>query len=812
MKCKPYALIVCILLLISTNIHAQQYSVSGKVTDEKSGVPLAFVNIITDNSNHGTSTDIDGKFTIKSNTPINQLKLTYVGYYPKTFIVPANKSTNLTITLTEKLEKLPEVSIIAGENPALRIIRNVINNSSLNNPEKQHSFEYTSYNKMIFTLKTDTVIKHDKEFKDTTIKRIKKLFKEQHLLIMESVTKRKFLHPDKNYEEVLASKMSGFKDPMFTFIASQIQSFSFYNDKLVILDKNYINPLSNGSLSRYFFAIEDTLLNKNNKDTTFVISYRPKKNTNFDGLKGLLYINTYNWALENVTAAPSKISDEGISIGIQQKYELIDGKQWFPTQLNTDIVFKIKTLPFPLVANARGYLKDITLNPVFEKKEFNNVILDFNDSATQKSDTYWSLHRIDSLTKLDLKTYHVIDSIGEKNKFDKKFEILQTLFENKFPINPLGIDLDIDKFFDFNEYENFRLGVGAHTNNKISKIFKVGGYWGWGFNDKDDKYGADLSLSLNHKADLKISLAYCKDLLESGTVSFHNDKTPFFEGNYDKLFANYFDKTEMGKATISFRTARYMQVEISMIKSLRTPTFNYQFATFKDNVTLFTDQLNLTEFSLGLRYAYKEKVMKIKNHYYPLPTSYPIAWFNYTRGVRNLFNGEYAYNKYDLKIQKSFYTNFIGKTTFIITSGYVDVALPYSLLYNGKAGFNSTYLDVPNYFNTMRYNEFLSDKYISLNLRHSFGSLLFRLDKFKPEIVILTNILYGTLAQQERQQNITFKTPNKGYFESGLMINNVLKLSTSSIGFGTYYRYGYYALENKTSNWAFKFSLTMPIE
>ena len=128
-----------------------------------------------------------------------------------------------------------------------------------------------------------------------------------------------------------------------------------------------------------------------------------------------------------------------------------------------------------------------------EKKEFNNVILDFNDSATKKSDVYWSLHRIDSLTKLDLKTYHVIDSIGEKNKFDKKFEILQTLFENKIPINPLGIDLDIDKFFDFNEYENFRLGVGAHTNDKISGIFA----------SFDQNAFASASVAQVHRATLK---------------------------------------------------------------------------------------------------------------------------------------------------------------------------------------------------------------------------------------------------------------------------------------------------------------------
>lgn len=812
MKCKLYISVVCILLLFSLKINAQQYSVNGKVVDEKTGAPLAFVNIVPNNSNRGTSTDIDGKFNIRSSVPFTQLKFTYVGYFTKTFTINENKTTNLRIVLTQKLEQLKEVAIFAGENPALRIIKNVINNSSLNNPEKQHSFEYTSYNKMIFTFKTDTMLFHERKLKDTTIKKFKKMFKEQHLLIMESVTKRKFQYPDKNYEEVLASKMSGFKDPMFTFIASQIQSFSFYDDNLTILEKNYVNPLSNGSLSKYFFSIEDTLINKNNLDTTFIISYHPKKNTNFDGLKGLLYVNTFNWALENVTATPSNLKDEGLSISIQQKYELIEGKQWFPTQLNTDIVFKIKTLPFPLVANARGYLKDISLNPVFPKNQFTNVVLDFNDSATVKNNDYWTLHRIDSLSKLDLKTYYVIDSIGAKYHFDKQFELLQTLLENRIPINSLGLDLDLNRILDFNTYENIRLGLGAHTNNKISNFFKIGGYWAWGFGDYAQKYGGDLSLLFNRKWDLKLNFNYYNDLLESGSVSFYNDKTAFFEGNYSKLFTKYFDKTESGKISLSFRTARYMQLEIGMEKSFRSPVFDYQFATFKDNVTLFSNQYTTTQLTVGLRYAYKEKMVKIKNHLYPMPTTYPIVWFNYTKGFRDVLKGELAYNKYDLKVRKSFYTNFIGKTTFTLTSGYVDVALPYSFLYVGKAGLTNAYIDIPNSFNTMRFNEFLSNKYASLYFKHSFGSLLFKYKKFEPELVVLTNILYGTLDAKERQQNITFKTPDKSYFESGILINNLLKLSTYNVGFGTYYRYGYYALENQKSNWAFKFTITMPVD
>ncbi|MCX6248158.1 MAG: DUF5686 family protein, partial [Bacteroidetes bacterium] len=305
-------ILLLFLLIASLAVSGQEmFYVSGKVTDSKTREPLAFVNIVINNSQFGGTTDIDGKFKLHSAQPVKKLQLSYVGYLPLTYPV-GSKTDNLAIQLTRTEIELTEVDILPGINPAHRIIRNAIENRDQNDPEKLSSFSYTSYDKTIFTAEADTSV--NKEFKDTisldedqkkmvsdllppdTLKkdsvrvdsmdaRVKKFLNRQYLFLMENVTKRKFLAPDKNYNQVIATRMSGFKDPIFVFLTTQIQSFSFYKPFITIIQSNYVNPISNGSLSKYFFKIEDTIYSS--KDTVFVISFRPRKGTNFDGMKGV---------------------------------------------------------------------------------------------------------------------------------------------------------------------------------------------------------------------------------------------------------------------------------------------------------------------------------------------------------------------------------------------------------------------------------------------------------------------------------------------------------------------------------------------
>ena len=164
--------------------------------------------------------------------------------------------------------------IFPGENPAHRIIKKMIENKDKNNPEKRGSFSYTSYNKMIFSAKLDSV-KTDTVKIDSNLIKAKKFFDKQYLFLMESVTDRKFMYPDRNSEKLIASKISGFKDPLIALLLTQMQSFSFYNDLIKIGDNNYITPVCKGSIDKYFFLLEDTLYQ--GSDTVYVISYKPIK-------------------------------------------------------------------------------------------------------------------------------------------------------------------------------------------------------------------------------------------------------------------------------------------------------------------------------------------------------------------------------------------------------------------------------------------------------------------------------------------------------------------------------------------------------
>ncbi len=494
-----------IIVLAAIASQAQAQIISGRVMDAETGESLAFVNIVLNDSRQGGATDIDGKFRIPANRPVEFIKLSYIGYEAHTFFVD-NKTEGLKIFMKKIPYELREVVVLPGINPSHRIIKNVVENRDLNDPEKLKSFSYTSYEKIIFTLDLDSLRMIDTMMLDTASLEVRRFFDRQDIFIAESVTERKFLHPERNRENVIATRVSGMKDPIFVFLVSQIQSTSFYKELINIGRSEYINPISRGSTSKYTFIIEDTAYSEP-EDTIFIISFQPKPNTNFDGLKGMLSINTYNWAIQNVIAEPAL--DEGpFTIKIQQRYELVNGVQWFPAQLNTDIMIRsigasVNDKMYSFVGVGKSYIKNIELNPELVKREFNNIEVDVEPNAHVRSDMFWNKFRTDTLSERDLNTYAFMDSIGKEANFDRLAKTFETVMTGKIPYK--FIDFDIDKFLRYNQYEGLYLGLGIHTNDRLSRRFKIGGFWGYSFNDKTAKYGGDVSAILHRNSELEIS-------------------------------------------------------------------------------------------------------------------------------------------------------------------------------------------------------------------------------------------------------------------------------------------------------------------
>ena len=818
------------MAMLTLNMVAQDvFVVSGKVTDKNTKQPLAFVNIVQEDGFGGTS-DIDGKFRFRWTKRPAYLDLSYVGYESLRYPLSGNLQ-NIQIQMTAKQIELKEVEVLPGINPAHRIIRNAIENRDLNDPEKLLSFSYTSYDKTFFTIDTDTtagkavvdsamlkrlMMRSDssaftdtirKRMADTSEARTQEFFKSQYLFLMENVTKRKFLHPDKNYNKVIAARMSGFKDPIFVFLTTQIQSFSFYKPFITIFQSSYVNPIGAGSLNKYFFKIEDTTYS--GKDTTYIISFRPHKGTNFDGMKGVISVSSNKWAIQNVIAEPA--TQSGMHIRIQQLYEFMDGEHWFPVQLNTDVTFyNLQAGRHFLVAKGRSYIKDIVLNPELVRREFSYLDIEVDKSAGLRTEDFWNQYRVDTLTSKDRKTYKVLDSIGKDAHLDRYAKSLQTILSGKWPWGP--IDIDINRFINYNTYEGLILGAGIHTNDKLARWFRIGGFYQYAFAISTSKYGGDATFFINKRHDITLSGDYYYNLVPSGLVSFPLDYESILSGNFSSFYTLKLNRTQHFGGTFGFRGFKWFLFNIGLSNDLKRST-TYDFATTEGNAVVLQDQFTFTEVRAGFKWAYKEQYIQTIDNRINLGTKYPLVWLEYTRGLKGVINGQYDYNKIDLKVKKTFNIKFLGKLSFQFNAGYVDQPIPACNLYYGNATYRMFALYAPNSFGTMRMNEFLSNTYASLFIYHDFGHLLIKSRKwFHPEFAIAQNIGFGWLDHKERYayQDPPAKEMNLGYYESGLLINDILDLKLYTIGIGAFYRWGPYGLDNVGDNFAYKISVIFP--
>ncbi len=799
--------LLCITLL-AIGLHGAlaQHLVSGLVQDKSSKEPLAFVNIVANGQRLGTSTDIDGRFSVQSQQPIHKLNFSYVGYQEVEIAIDGS-SNAIVVEMQKKDHELAKVEVFPGENPAHRIIDLVFANRKMNHGQRKVSFRYKSYSKFILTTELDSTILNDTNFTATVDTSETDEFAEwaekTHLFLMESVTERNYLPPDRDRETVLATRVSGFKDPSILALAAQTKTYSFYEPTISIQDKNYLSPISRGSTNQYLFIIQDTIWNE--QDTVFVLSYRPKTGKKFDGLQGLLYINSNGYAIQSVTAEPPK-QEEGFNLRIQQLHEKVQGRQWFPVQLNTFFYLdNLQLDEWKVVGIGRTYLKDIELEPELRARDLRGPEVEVMEEAHTREEEFWKQHRVDTLDLRETNTYHFMDSIGKAEKFDRYLQVMETVITGKIPYK--FIDFDLNRILAFNRYEGLRLGVGAHTNQRFSKLFKVGGYGAYGFRDKEWKYGFDGGVIFNWRKEMEFNASFEKDVLESGGIKFRGDRKPLASENYRALYIDRMDRYEKTEVSFSFRALEHFKFWFFANEQLRQTTDDYRFLSeVAEGVIQSESSFYFTEAGASLRFAYNEQLAATKNRLFSFGTKAPILYLNVTRGFDNVRNGEYDYWKYDLKFEKKFSLPRIGDPSVQLLMGYVDRDLPYTQLYNGRASFSGDDLGiaVAGSFETMRINEFLSDQYVALFLRHNFKDLLIRWGNFKPQFQLVTNIGFGSLRDPDRHSGLAFNTMEQGYFESGLHIDNLYRLNFTGIGIGGFYRYGPYSLGSFEDNVALK--------
>ncbi|MNR07216.1 hypothetical protein D3C85_1233320 [compost metagenome] len=244
----------------------------------------------------GTQSDLDGNFKISTNEDYNKLKFNYVGYdvLYKTIIV--GQTQKLDVLLKSNAQSLNEVTIIAGKkvrysnknNPAVELIRQVIENKDKNQPKAYETVQYKEYEKMLFSMSNVS-----EKFKNKRIFRnYQFLFQEQDstkiggknllpIYIQEKLADQYLsFSPDKSKTVVLAEKQVEFDNRfidnqgMKAYFDRMYQNINIYDNNISVMSNDFLSPIANSAPTFYKFFITDTV--KSEAGNIIELSFTPR--------------------------------------------------------------------------------------------------------------------------------------------------------------------------------------------------------------------------------------------------------------------------------------------------------------------------------------------------------------------------------------------------------------------------------------------------------------------------------------------------------------------------------------------------------
>ncbi|SDR67983.1 hypothetical protein SAMN04515667_0251 [Formosa sp. Hel1_31_208] len=399
------------------------------------------------------------------------------------------------------------------------------------------------------------------------------------------------------------------------------------------------------------------------------------------------------------------------------------------------------------------------------------------------------------------------DTISVAQDSLKKREFLKQLGNGFLPTK--FINLDLRYLIKFNQYEGLRTGLGGVTNENFSKKYRVNSYVVYGFKDHRFKYKIGGGFRINEASNTWINLSYTDDLQETGSSIFLTDKRffSFFEPRL--LNIDLFHKHITKALAIEHQFSDHLLSETEFAISKIDPTYDYTYNI--DGVSY--DNFEVSTAKVSLQWSPKSDFETSDGTVVERKTGYPRFTLQFTQSFKDILNGDFNFFKTDFRAVHHFTYNDDVFTQATLTSGLALGNTPLTHLYHAYpnnitketvlqrfsvAGINS--------FETMYFNEFFSDRFATLQIKH-FVKPFKITERYRPQLVLISRFAFGDMSNIERHQNIEFSTLSKGYSEAGIELNKLL------FGFGLSfaYRYGAYHLPSFADNIAAKFTFNVTL-
>lgn len=533
-------------------------SVYGKIVDRDNN-PLSYVNIHKVGSGIGVATNLEGYYSLNLGEGRHIIEYRMIGFrtITDTIYIGRGKRIRRNFGLEEDIVELGNVDIIYGEDPAVPIIRKVIENREryLNENLRYTSqnftksiYKFTGYDmgERVFGIKLplakrveiDSMIRAD--------------FRKNDGYFYSSESETVLYKDNKRQKEVMvSSRVSG--DPkQFSFNFSQNYALNFYENliDLSFSDKYFVSPIASYAFGdyRYFligkFEDGNHIINK--------IKVVPK-NSASNCFYGYIYIIDSLWRLQGVDLNIRKENNLVFidSINIKQTYTEVEEGRFKPISNIQRAYANIEIMGLNIFAvlDFNSISQGFDFEPVFSKDLFSKELISINRDANIKDSLYWEENSPLPYTDIEKAFYAYEDSIYRINSHPdtirsrdrkiNKFSIMNLItgYNYRNSLKNYSYSINALNSLVFNTVQGWNMNIDSRFRKNISdnNSILLGISPGYGFSDKTLRLGTSLRWDYDKERLARVVLR--AGVNEAVNISGYSI-SPFLNTFYSELFAS----------------------------------------------------------------------------------------------------------------------------------------------------------------------------------------------------------------------------------------------------------------------------------
>lgn len=806
---------LALLLMFAMNVMGQK--ITGVIIDSSTGDSLSLAGVTYKDRKVSAIADLDGVFSIAR---INGATLTFscMGFKEETVNITKATPSRLTIKLKPDTKNLQEVVVKAEKrryvrkgNPAVELMKRVIEAKKDTKLENHDFYTYNKYQKLSMALNDSKV----KEQDSTDLGKVK--FSQQAELspytgkmvvpisLDETVTQHIYRKDPQSEKDIIKGEQSSGLNQLFatgdmlnTTLKEVFQDVDIYDNYVKLLKFPFLSPIGAGATAFYRYYIVDTVLVE--RDSCYHLQFTPN-NPQDIGFNGDIYIlkdSTLHVKKCHLSIPPKSDVNFVSTLHIDQIYSQLPNGEW---ALSTDDMWAEMTLlgkSLLVVRNTR--ISDYSFDPLHKNLFKGQAKVKRMADSRSQDDEFWDQYRAVELTKKEDGLGDFMTAMSKSKNMRIPLLVFKTLFENFIETSRAGKPSKFDigpviSTFSTNFYDGFRLRAGGKTTAAFNKHFFLEGNYTHGFKSGGNYYGITAQYCFNKKKHSSFEFPQRMIVFESSLdVTSVSDK--FLKNSKDNLFVNFRTETvnmlyKNNKQRLGFiwETDYGMNFSTNIIAESNRPVGDLRFIHVNDGREDF--RMRTTELNATVQFCPGQTYINTKQDRWPVDKDRPEFTVRHATCFEGVLGGQYSSNQTELAMFKRQWLGTWGRLDLYASGSIQWNKVPFPLLITPPTCIS--YVEQEGTLNMLHNMEFFMDRRVFWSVAWNMNGKIFNriplLKKLKLREYVAFRGVWGTLTDKnnpwknsgdamlyEFPEGSYPISPSKPYMEVAVGVRNIFKI------------------------------------